>query len=243
MAVAFDAKTAAYTSVTAGTTISMTNLTVGAGANRGLILCLQCGSQGASFPAALSLVWDSVGANQTLTQISGTLVANGVLTEVAALYGLVAPASGNKTLTISWTGNNEMHASAAAFTGVDQTSVAVAFPHGTTVAHTTSTASPTSVTITSASGNMVVACHSQNVSPWGVISGTQLAKDDVTGPNIGVVSNYNNGAATVTMTAAFTGTAAWDAIGCDVLAAGGVAAIAAKKIIRNRQALVRAAHW
>jgi hypothetical protein len=36
MAVAFDAKTAAYTSVTAGTTISMTNLTVGAGANRGL---------------------------------------------------------------------------------------------------------------------------------------------------------------------------------------------------------------
>jgi hypothetical protein len=243
MAVAFDAKTAAYTSVTAGTTISMTNLTVGAGANRGLILCLQCGSQGASFPAALSLVWDSVGANQTLTQISGTLVANGVLTEVAALYGLVAPASGNKTLTISWTGNNEMHASAAAFTGVDQTSVAVAFPHGTTVAHTTSTASPTSVTITSASGNMVVACHSQNVSAWGVISGTQLAKDDVTGPNIGVVSNYNSGAATVTMTAAFTGTAAWDAIGCDVLAAGGVAAIAAKKIIRNRQALVRAAHW
>jgi hypothetical protein len=165
------------------------------------------------------------------------------MTEVAALYGLLAPASGNKTLTVSWTGNNEMHASALSFTGVDQTSIAVAFPHGTTATHTTATASPTSVTITSASGNMVVACHAQNVSAWGVISGTQLAKDDTTGPNIGVVSNYNNGAATVTMTAAFTGTAAWDAIGCDVLAAGGVAAIAAKEIIRNRQALVRAAHW
>jgi hypothetical protein len=71
MAVAFDAKTAAYTSVTAGTTISMTNLTVGAGANRGLG-CLPSVRQpvwGVSFPASLSLIWDSVGANQTLTQI------------------------------------------------------------------------------------------------------------------------------------------------------------------------------
>jgi hypothetical protein len=158
------------------------------------------------------------------------------------MYGLIAPASGNKTLTISWTGNNEAHACAIAFTGVDQTSVAVAFPHGTNCQPYHLYRLPTSVTVTSATGNMVVACHEQNVATFSAVNQTSLAIDN-TGPNLAVAANYASGAATVTLTGTFTGSGAWDAIGCDVLASGGVAAIAAKKIIRNRQALVRAAHW
>jgi hypothetical protein len=242
MAAAFDAKTAAWTNVSSAATLSITNLTVGSGANRALVVCLMFGSGASSLPAGLALVWDSIGANQSLTQISGTLTLNGGTSAASAIYGLINPVSGNKTLTISWTGNNEAHACAIAFTGVDQTSVAVAFPHGTNVNHTTSTASPTSVTVTSATGNMVVACHEQNVAVFSAVNQTSLAIDS-TGPNLAVAANYASGAATVTLTGTFAGSGAWDALGCDVLASGGVAAIAAKKIIRNRQALVRAAHW
>lgn len=220
MAVAFDAKTAAWTNVNGVATMNVTNLTVGSGSNRALAVLLLCGSDGTGMPSGLTVVWDSGGTNQSCTLISSTSVANGPLAGSSALYGLVAPTSGNKTLTISWTGNSEMHACAISFTGVDQTSVAVAFPHGNTHS-VVAGASPTTVTITSATGNMVVACHSQNLGSWGTISGTTLASDGVTGPNLSVAANYAAGASTVTLTAAFSGTGANISAGCDILASGG----------------------
>lgn len=171
-------------------------------------------------PTFSKMNWDDPGTPQALTLISNTTVADAAGLQVIALYGRIAPTPGNKNLVISWTGNNEMHASAISFSGVDQTSVAVAFPHGNT--HSASGgSSPCTVTITSATGNMVTATHVQNFSAWGVISGTTLAKDDTTGPNSGVASNYANGAASVALTAAFTGTGNNISSGCDVLAAAG----------------------
>lgn len=216
-AVAFDAKTATWTSVSGVATLTISNLTVGSGSNRALALALMCGSCGAGLPAGLSLTWDSGGTNQALTQVTGTLVTDSVLTDSAAMYGLVAPTAGNKSLVISWTGNNEMHAAAISFTGVDQTSVAVAFPHGTNAK--VNGASPTTITITSAVGNMVVAAHAQNLSVFGVISDTTLAVDNASGPNTANAANYAAGAATKTLTAAFTGSGPWNSIGTDVLAA------------------------
>lgn len=222
MAVAFDALTSAYTDST-GTTMTISNLTVGAGANRALTVHLQCGSQSVTFPLGLTLVWDPTGANQALTQIPGTLGATTNITGVSAIYGLIAPVSGNKNLVITWLGTgDEMHACAASWTGVDQTSVAVAFPNGTT--HVVSgAASPCTVTITSAAGNMVTASHSQNANFWNTISDNPIggASGDTSGPNLAVAANYKAGAATATLTASFTGTGGQISVGCDILAAGG----------------------
>lgn len=237
MAVAFDAKTASWKQANpAAATLTITNLTIGAGSNRGLL----CGVffENGAIPAGITANWDSAGTPQAMTQITNAVIsADGTNSCTGAMYGLLAPTSGNKNLQVSWTGNNVAYAFAISFTGVDQTSVAVAFPHGNS-AHTSST-SPATVTITSATGNQVVAMFANGFSAWGASSGTSIATD-VTGPNQGVAANYNNGAASVTATYAFTGTGLWDAIGCDVLAAGGAAFIAKNNIIQ--QAVIRAAY-
>lgn len=241
MAVAFDAKTAAVTNVNAVATMTVSNLTVGSGSNRAMAVLIYWAT--GTVPSGITATWDSGGTNQAMTLIAGTNAgAGGAANESTSAYGLIAPTAGNKSLVISWTGNQEAHATAISFTGVDQTSVAVAFPHGTTNIKTVSTAQPNTVTITSATGNMVVAGHEQDVGAYGAISNTTLAKDDTTGPGIGVAFNYASGASSVTMTAAFTGSAVWGSFGFDVLAAGGAAFIAPKPLIVP-QAIIRAAYW
>jgi trimeric autotransporter adhesin len=218
MAVAFDAKTATWKSVNGVATMDVTNLTVGAGSNRALLVMILF-SDGVQ-PAGQTVTWDATGTPQPCTLIPGTQNQSGAMTCATALYGLINPTSGNKTLRISWTGNLEAHACAIAFTGVDQTSVAVAFPNGAT--HFVNGASPATVTVNSATGDMAAACHANTFSGWGAISGTTLATDSGTGPNLAIASNYANGAApNVAMTAAFTGTGTNMSAGCDILAAGG----------------------
>ncbi len=219
MAVAVDATTTAWTDVNGVATLTVSNLTVGSGSNRALILLLMFGV--GSPPAGITATWDSGGTNQSMTIIPNTTTAdNSVLAGSGVLYGLLAPTSGNKSLVVSWTGNQEAHACAISFTGVDQTSVAVAFPHGNTVVHTTITASPVAVAITSAVGNMVVAAETQNAAVFDSTNGTTIAISSG-GPNLAIAANYDSGAASVTLSAAFSSTSTWDATGCDVLASSG----------------------
>ena len=215
--VTFDAKTATVTNVTTNT-LNVANLTVGSGSNRGMALIFQWGGS-STIPAALACNWDSAGSNQAMTAISGTNSGtNGGVTGATEIFGLLAPTSGNKNLKCTWTstGTNEAHAVAISFTGVNQGSIASAFPNGTFVSFSAPTAGPLSVTITSATGHQVLSGGSQNCVGWGAISGTTLATDGVTGPNIGVASAYASGAATVTMTEAITGTCPWIISGTDV---------------------------
>ncbi len=217
MTVAFDAKTSTITNVNGVATLTVSNLTVGSGANRAMEILLWFSVH--PLPSGIVATWDSGGTNQAMTAVANTSSDNSVLTGSTIIYGLIAPTSGNKNLVVSWTGNAEAHAAAISFTGVNQTSVAVAFPNGNTNVHTTSTASPTSVAITSATGNMAVAMHLQNVAVFDSTNATTLAIDS-TGPNLAIAANYDSGAATVTLTAAFSGPGVWSAAGNDVLAAG-----------------------
>ena len=230
MAVAFDAKTATATGATPGTTLTITNLTVGSGSNRALALLImwQSGTQ----PTVSACNWDDAGTPQAMTLVTSTNSANGSSSMATAIYGLVAPTSGNKNLKISWSSASvEAHAVAISFTGVDQTNVATAFPHGVAVNKTTSTASPASTgAITSATGNMVISGFGDNSATHSGLSGTTIVVDDG-GPNFGVAFSYNNGAATVTQTCNLSTSAVWAAFGCDVLAAGGAAFIAKNKEI------------
>jgi hypothetical protein len=223
MAVAFDAKTAAGTSGNGVSPLNVTNMTVGSGANRALVLLVNCADSATGFPGGFAANWDSAGTPQLMTQITGTLVSSAG-TGTTALYALLAPTSGAKTLSITWTtGSHEMHAQAVAFTSVDQTSIAVAFPHGTT---NSGNADPATITVTTANGNAVVAVFAQSTGNWASTNNNTIDLDN-TGPNVGLAGNYVlSTGASATMTATIGGAAAFDAAGTAILAAGGGAPVA-----------------
>ena len=221
MAVAFDAKTAAVKNVNTVALLDVTNMTVGASLSNGILIAM-IGFANSSTPPGLAAVWDFGGTAQTMTAVPGTNSGtHGGLSGSAVIFAVLNPTAGNKTLRFTWTGNFEAHAVAASFTGVDQTSVAVACPGGAVNFFDTAQASPASVTVSSATGDMVVACCMENFSAFGTISGTLIAKDDTTGPNQVWAGTYTPGAATVTSTYAFSVTGDYGCVGCSIKAASG----------------------
>src|SRR2546428_12764173 len=98
MAVTLDARSTTPAQANAVTTIDLTTFTVGSGSNRALVAQIAWGSGGGT-PSGITLNWDQLGTPQAMTLIK--TVTNGSL--VVALYGLVNPTSGNKTLRASWT--------------------------------------------------------------------------------------------------------------------------------------------
>lgn len=214
--VVFDAQTAAMVNVVSTTMTA--SMTVGAGSNRALAAFLWFAIAGVT-PTGLSCHWDPTGTNQALTELTGANTGtNGGITAASTIYVLLAPTSGTKNLTCTWTGSGEAHISAVSFTGVNQGSVAAAFPQTAIANIATAGASPISVgPITSATGHQVIAAFAQPCTTWGAISGTTINTDDTTGPNVGVASSYNAGASSVTATAAFTtGTCGLIGSGADV---------------------------
>jgi hypothetical protein len=209
VAVAFDAKSSAVTAAAAAASpLDHNNMTVGTGgSNYALIAYVMV--QAGTLPPNLAATWNGV----SMTAITGASLNGGV-----ALFGLVAPASGNKTLEITWTGGGTFntYVYATSWTGVDQTGGATSFPNGN---NSTGSVSPHSVTITSATGNMVTAGHLDNDTNWGAISGITLFTSVALADN--AAANYDNGAASVTLTAAYTSGSAWWTVGTDIKAAGG----------------------
>lgn len=200
MAVAFDANSTAQSNVTATTTITHNNLTVGSGSNRALVVFLAFGGASA-IPASLTVTWDSGGTNQACTAIAGTTNTTAGLSAGTILYGLVAPTSGNKTLAVSWSGAQEAHCAALSVTGADQTGGATTFPNGTTSG---ATATSSTITVTSASGNLPCALAIQNIGNWSTNNQTLILNDN-TGPNVGQQTQRAAGASTVTFTGGIGG--------------------------------------
>lgn len=212
--VTFDAKTTTAATAT-GTSVSTSGLTMGAGGGGAIVVGYWIDSAN-STPAALACAWDPGGTNQAFTAITGTNTGvNGGISGASVLFGLLAPTAGNKTLTCSWTGSSTAAIVAVSFTGVNQGSIAAAFPNGNFSSATTAAAGPVSVTVTSATGHQTVGLFAQNCVAFGAVSGTTIAPE-LDMANMGVISSYSNGAATVTMTAAFTGTCVQIASGTDV---------------------------
>ncbi len=208
MAVAFDANATADTTQNAVATITNGNLTIGSGSNRALIVQLSFSNQALS---ALTVKWDVAGANQSLTLI-GTVNVSGARSE---LWGLINPASGNKIVTVNWTGSSDVCCNATAWTGVDQTGGATSFPNFTSATNTTGNPS---LTITSAVGNATMAVAT-NLSSISAPTQTQTFLD-TTPSNISGAGSRAAGAATVTH-GWTSGGGAWSEAGCDIAAAGG----------------------
>lgn len=139
MAVAVDATMLAGNSadgfnqqVSGATTISSTGITVGASASLlvGMVVL------GVSAPAAasISMTWNAVSMTAGPTRTSSQVTV--------AMFYLINPASGAKTLTANWTNSEDCYMSAVSFTGTDTAT-------GITVADSTSNTQALSITITS----------------------------------------------------------------------------------------------
>jgi len=212
VAVAFDAKGTADVTADNATSINFSNITVGTGSNRALVVLLSLGLTTAS---NISVVWDSGGTNQVMTLIGSNADSGG--DAISLLYGLIAPTSGQKTLHVSWTGSCTVYVDAVSFTGVNQAGGTSSFAHYNFATGSGTTAS---VTITSSSGNMVVATGSGTMGGTSVtFNGTEIFFDQV-GAQQNAWGNYAAGASSVNMTASGNGSGDWVQIGVDVVAAG-----------------------
>lgn len=151
MAVAIDATGTSDATASGVSTIDFNNLTVGAGANRALVVQI---SFSHTIVSAVSVTWDQGGTNQACALIV-TVNGQDLLSGRVDLWGLVAPTSGNKTLRVSWTTATDIVVDAASWTGVDQTGGATSFPNSTS---TTGNLTNASLAITSAAGNAAMDC-------------------------------------------------------------------------------------
>ncbi len=173
MAVAFDAKVTADTTTNSGTSLNNTNLTVGSGANRALIATAQISNISAT---SLACTWNGVSMTLAGTPITGAVA-------VAAIFYLANPASGNNTLTFSYSGvAGNIYLGAASFTGADQV---------TTVSNYT-TASSNGGTVTSSSTGAAV----DSIANQGAGAPTQTQiYNDRSGSIVNGGSSYNIGSA------------------------------------------------
>lgn len=216
MAVTFDANATADQTLNAVTSITTTNLTVGSGSNRGLVLQACWGAVSGLPVTSRVATWDFGGSAQAMSEIVNQV--SGVVLE-SALYGLVNPVAGAKTLKLAWTGTADVDINPVSWTSVDQTGGATSFPNGTS---NVNSASPSTITITSATNNATMSCVSVAGNPAGP-SQTQTFLD--TAPaNLSAGGQRAAGAATVTHQWSTAG-GSYVMVGCDILASGAGAVV------------------
>ena len=220
MAVAFDAACTSFISSDTGAPtwpFSGTLITVGAGANRALVVLLQFTST--TLPGSLTVTWDSGASNQAMTQITNTFANNG--TNCPVLYGLVNPVSGLKTLAVNFTGAIVGAAYAVSFTGVDQIGGDTSFPHGNN--NTGTGTGIGTITITSTASDAICACFvDNNTQASATLSDTQIDSFRA-GAAEDCAANYAVGTGTHALTCTWEGNRNWAASGTSIAAAGGPA--------------------
>lgn len=187
-----------------------TKMTIGGSANALLVLASWKNPTIPSGPTA-SFTWNGV----SLTLLTGTTASNasgGTCT--TALYALLNPATGNKSLVGSW-GSTGYVVSAISFNGVDASSLANAFKNANTA---TGNSNAPSVTVTSTTNDVTVAIFANDAvsGNFNSVTGTQIFLDNSFGP--GAAACYATGTASNTMTAAMSATDQWAASGISVSA-------------------------
>src|SRR6266853_82743 len=160
----------------------------------------------------------------TWNGVSSTLIGTVNTTDTACLvrlYGLVNPASGSNSLSVSWTGgapsNVTLHA--ASFTCSVTSSVASCFTGFTSQANDTAGTSQ-SITVTSATGDISVAASNANnagLNSLTATSSTALYNSGSFG------ASRAPGAATVAWTGALSASVTNCISGCDIVASTAVA--------------------
>jgi hypothetical protein len=194
------------------TSFSFTNLTIGASATA-LIATVAFNRQvNNTAPTAVALTWNAV--SMTLVPSATADNTTGAIYAGARIFGLASPATGNKTLAGSWTTAMFGYVDAISFTGTD---TSTPFANGNAA---TGTSTTPGVTITSATGNEVVAVHSVilGASPpaFNSVDHTQLFLDNSGGEGNGA-GNYATGAATVALASVLAASGQWASAGCSIV--------------------------
>lgn len=141
-------------------------------------------------PTISSVVWDSGGANVTLTLIGSQTATSGPIYLYGATSGVVATTS--KAITITTSANTEkLFVAMCTFSGT-ATPVASAFTNFT------SGTGATTVSVTSATGNIVAGGHSSAV-PMSAVTGTQIFFDQTSGSVENAAANYAAGSGMVSI--------------------------------------------
>jgi hypothetical protein len=86
-----------------GTSITNINQTVGAGLTNGILTVFLVVGSNSTPPTGMTAVWDNGGTNQSMTAVPGSPAING--NESIFAFSLLNPTSGNKNLTLTWTGS------------------------------------------------------------------------------------------------------------------------------------------
>lgn len=190
-------------------TFTTPSFTVGSGSNRAMVAGLMV--FWSSTVGVLTVKWDAAGTNQTLTAITGA-TATSSDGAISILYGLVAPTSGAKTLTVSATQPFFINVSILTVTGANQTGGTTTFTHG---AGAINSDNPARLTVTSATTNLVYAlgsCFGQTFT--GTVSpGTSIG---VTNGDVASESQYATGAATVATTETMGSNCNWSSAGVSI---------------------------
>jgi hypothetical protein len=113
------------------------------------------------------------------------------------IWTLVAPATGSSSIVVTGTGITNGYAAASSYSGVHQTTP-VRASAGATIA-SIGTNGPSSVTVSSATDDMVVDCLGMfGNQPSGPVSGqTSLYNAGNPGTNVGLAASYEAGASSV----------------------------------------------
>lgn len=169
------------------TSLNYTGLTVAAGTNTAIVLAITWDTAG-STPTGITAIWDSVGANQALTQIVAKDTV-GVIPSTS-LWGLAgehgAVATGNKTLSLAWTGSSKLFVVAMAFDGVNQTGGTTSFPNSTG-ANTVTT-----VSVSATASDKLMASGTAGSAISG-LTGTTIYVDNVSGSTVNASANHDVG--------------------------------------------------
>jgi|SRR5882672_185551 len=218
MPVVLDADSTNDTRVTNATTLTHNLLTIGVGANRAVVFTLFFGNWSGSAPAGVSVTWDSGGTNQVCSLIRSINSTSGK--GIAQVWGLVAPTSGNLTLSVAWTNASDAQVAGVSYSGADQTSP---FDQSTT---NTGNSSQSSITVTTSIIDAVVAAHIivstiQSVS----LTNFTTVYNDSSNANFSTTANHEEGNIPATMTATFTGADFWAVAATNVKTPGEVLSV------------------
>jgi hypothetical protein len=197
--------------------VTYTGLTTGGSLSNGAIVVMIMFQDSTGSPTISGVTW----GGQAMTAITGTAGANSAATAQVALYGLVGITNfGAQNLVISFgAGNFDFVVCACSWTGVNQSGGSTSFPNGNLA---TGTSTSPAVTITSATGDAVMACVA-DAGSGGVSStgNTQLFTNNVSNINTG--GQRAAGAASVSCTATLSASDTWVISGTDIAAAAAAA--------------------
>jgi hypothetical protein len=162
------------------TSYNYTGLTINAGSNTVLVVSIAWDTGVLTPPTNLAMTWDGVACERILK--SGT-------DGRAELWGLVNPATGNKTLALTWTGNCRVFVGAMAFDNANQGGKGASFP-GASLVYGAGSATIPVVSAANAKVMSVGVCNA-----IGTPTGTTVFTDGASGSAINTFVNYDDGAA------------------------------------------------